>query len=343
MKTFAKLSYKGQVFRLRKLAERVLRSYSIKVAKIKFINHGENTTFKITDSRNRNYLLRICRHNYHTKQALNEELQWVEKLSSQFQVPKPVLSKNKVYLEWQSTEQIPEGRNAALFHWTEGAFLSTKKRSKNKMKPHHMLALGHLIGQLHKHKASFLKVKHRNYWTTEGLIGTNSRFGNLEQISQATALQQKLISKARKQLYESMKRFEKKYPQKLGFIHADLHFGNLIFNNNQIGIIDFDDSGFGFFAYDLSIPVVSITHSKILSVQDKIELRNALMEGYKKVQKWTLEDEDFLNQCMLARKLLMIAWLNSRSDNPKLRKYMKTALKEAVTWIKKNEKGLAFY
>ena len=132
MKKFSELSYKGQVARLRELAEKALTLYPIKVSKIKFINHGENTTFKITDNHKKSYLLRICRYEYHTVEALNEELQWLKKLSQQFQVPTPVVSKKKKLLEWTSTVLLPEGRNAALFHWTDGIFLSTKKSSKRK-------------------------------------------------------------------------------------------------------------------------------------------------------------------------------------------------------------------
>ena len=342
MKKFSELSYKGQVARLRELAEKVLTCYPIKVSKIKFINHGENTTFKVADSRKKNYLLRLCRYEYHTVEALNEELQWLKKLSRQFQVPTPVASKKKKLLEWASTELLPEGRNVALFHWTDGFFLSPKKSSKNKMNIHHMVSLGRLIGELHSHETTRGKVIHRKYWTTEGLVGRKTKFGSIDHIAQATPAQQKLISRTRRRLWTSMKKFEKKYPDRQGLIHADLHFGNLVFNKKNIALIDFDDSGFGFFAYDLAVPIVAITQSKFLSKKEKVLFRQAILDGYRQVQPWTADDEKFLDQCMLARKLLMLGWLNSRSDNPKLKKYVKIVLKEAVSWIRRKEKGLSY-
>ena len=87
-----------------------------------------NSAGKITDHRRNNYLLRICRYEYHTTEALNEELQWLKKLSRQFQVPTPVASNNKKLLTWTTTKSLPEGRNAALFQWTDGVFLTAKKR-----------------------------------------------------------------------------------------------------------------------------------------------------------------------------------------------------------------------
>ncbi len=335
MKKFSELSYKGQVARLRELAVKALTQYPMKVSKIKFINHGENTTFKITDHRRNNYLLRICRYEYHTTEALNEELQWLKKLSRQFQVPTPVASKKKKLLTWTTTQSLPEGRNTALFHWTDGVFLTAKKRSPNKIKTHHRVSLGRLIGELHNHESTRSKVVHRKYWTAEGLVGRQTKFGSIDHLTQATPAQQRLISKTRQSLWISMKKFEKKYPQKQGLIHADLHFGNFIFNKKNIALIDFDDSGFGFFAYDLAIPILSIMNSKILLKKEKKLFREAILEGYQQVRPWTAIDEKFLDQCLLARKLLMLGWLNSRSDNPKLKKYVKGALKEAVSWISK--------
>jgi Ser/Thr protein kinase RdoA (MazF antagonist) len=173
-------------------------------------------------------------------------------------------------------------------------------------------------------------------------VGRKSKFGSIDHITQATPAQQKLISKTRRDLLVTMRKFEKKYPHKQGFIHADLHFGNLVFNKKDIALIDFDDSGFGFFAYDLAIPIVSVTHSKFLPKKEKVIFRKAILEGYQQVRPWSTDDEQFLNQCMLARKLLMLGWLNSRSDNPKLKKYVKTALKEVVAWITRKEKGLIY-
>ncbi|MEZ4812721.1 MAG: phosphotransferase [Caldisericia bacterium] len=42
-------------------------------------------------------------------------------------------------------------------------------------------------------------------------------------------------------------------PRDYGFIHTDLHTGNLIFNNDQIFVIDFFDSMYYWFAYDIAV------------------------------------------------------------------------------------------
>ena len=38
-----------------------------------------------------------------------------------------------------------------------------------------------------------------------------------------------------------------------GMIHADLHAKNVLRNNGQLYVIDFDDAGFGWHAFDLAV------------------------------------------------------------------------------------------
>ena len=122
----------------------------------------------------------------------------------------------------------------------------------------------------------------------------------------------------------------------MGLVHADLHFNNALQNKNGLGAIDFDDSGFGFYAYDLVIPILSMEN--ILGEKRKAErpkFRQALLSGYKSVRTWDEEDEKILDVLIGARRLLMLGWLNSRADNPRLHKYFQEQLKKVVTLFKK--------
>ena len=64
--------------------------------------------------------------------------------------------------------------------------------------------------------------------------------------------------------------------EKFGLIHADLHFYNVINNNGVNQIIDFDDSGYGFYMYDMGCALV--TYSRNLT-----KLEGAWVRGYKKI------------------------------------------------------------
>lgn len=329
MLDFSKLSYNEQVKVLKKLAMVALERYPIAVKKIDFINHGENATFKVTDSKKSKYLLRICRNDYHTKEALLEELAWLKTLSKtkKFQVPVPILSKAKRLLESSFISEIPEGRKVALFKWTEGRFL--KKAVSKKQ----MMALGILLANLHEESGK-QKTRYRKYWDSEGLLGKKAKFGSIDKLSGASPRQQLAVTKTRKKILKSLKMFESLYPEKMGLIHADMHTGNFLFNRNGIAAIDFDDCGFGFFAYDVAIPIMSLNRLKNLNKKKKEILKEAFISGYRQIRAWDQNDEALLEQLITARRLLMLGWLNLRSDNPRLKKYFKGALAQATRHLK---------
>lgn len=318
MKTFDQLTYQGQVRRLRLLAILTLDCYSVgKIEKIKFINYGENATFKII-TKNSNYLLRLCRPDYHSPSALNEEINWLRTLNT-FNVPKPVLLKNKKYLGNISSLDGSINRNFILFKWQNGRFF------ENELSLKQMHKIGELVGQLHQLTKN-KKVQHRKYWDAKGLAGEPTKFGSLLNLTQASLQQQKFINKARLQLFSKLTAFQKKYPRKMGLIHADIHFGNLFQSKGKITLIDFDDCGYGFYVYDLA--VILISYQQNFNKNKFLKYKNELLEGYKKYREWGSADEEILVDLMRARRLLMLAWRNQRSEIPRNQKIMKLALKQ---------------
>ncbi|HET9218337.1 MAG TPA: GNAT family N-acetyltransferase [Terriglobia bacterium] len=63
---------------LRLLPKQALRLYALRVESCGFLGHGENTTFKITANGGRQFLLRIHRNDYHSRDGIVEELRWLQ-------------------------------------------------------------------------------------------------------------------------------------------------------------------------------------------------------------------------------------------------------------------------
>jgi Ser/Thr protein kinase RdoA (MazF antagonist) len=71
-----------------------------------------------------------------------------------------------------------------------------------------------------------------------------------------------------------------KSPKVYGLIHADIGMqANVLFQGRQARLIDFDDSGFGYYMFDLSIVLEDSQSDQI-----KTHFREALLEGYTQVQ-----------------------------------------------------------
>jgi Ser/Thr protein kinase RdoA (MazF antagonist) len=329
METFRGTSYLTQVRRLRRLAEVALLRFPVKNAKLHFINHGENTTFRV-EAGKKKYLLRVHRYGYHTPEAIGEELAWLKRLreSTDLSVQKPVASKQGKLLEAVATPEIPEPRQCDLLEWVEGKFIWKSTR------PQDVRRLGMLMAELH-HSTRGRKVKYRRYWDAEGLVGKKPKFSWPEKFSGVPAAQQRIINEARGEISAYLCRFEKKFAERQGLIHADLHFGNFVVQPDRIGAIDFDDCGFGFHAYDLAIPLTQLKNlCEKKPEKNFLAYVSAIQEGYASVGKWSDQDAEALPYFLAARRVLMLGWLASRAENPKLQKHLITNAKNVSTYLR---------
>lgn len=322
---FDLLNYRQKILKFKKLVEYAIQqNYRIKIKRVKFIHYGENATFKVTDKSNTSYLVRVCREDYHSSEALNEELSWLSRLSqsTDLQVPTPVLNNKKKL--FSQVELLPyfKPTNIVIFKWAEGRFIE-----KNFLISH-ARQLGKLMAQLHLSTKDY-KVKYRKYWDADGLLSAKAKLGDLNSLHLKKP-QRKIIFSLRDSIYKKLKKYQQKFPNKMGLIHADLHTGNFFFNKRGIVTIDFDDCGFGFYAYDIAIPMMVLDRMKNLSKLERKNLKLALLSEYRQRCDFSLEDEKMIEVCIYARNLTLLTWLNNRSSIPRLKKYYKVHLAKVL-------------
>jgi len=320
------------------MAEKVVLKYPVQVRRLDFIHHGENATFKVS-AKEGNYLLRLHRDGYHTQQAILEELKWMESLSEKtnLNVQKPVHSVDNFLVVSQHVPGFPRARHCDLLEWREG-----QKRMQG-IVTQNFSTLGTLTAQLHN-STEKLQVKHRCYWSPEGLLGkTNAKLGGLAELKNIFPKDFPVLEKARSLFLGELKKYEKRNPMRL--IHADLHFGNLLWKSGELTPIDFDDCGLGFPAYDLAVTLYART--QVYKKTDKKKLltaSHALLEGYTSVRELSKEDLRIIPYFIMARRMAMLGWLHQRRDNPRfiklLRKnwsptmrYVRTALADGPTYL----------
>jgi Ser/Thr protein kinase RdoA (MazF antagonist) len=324
---FDQSTYLSQVRKLRSLAVDALREFSIEKYDLKFINHGENTTFKVI-TRKKSFLLRIHCRSHRTKSAFLEELKWLDSLSrkTKVKVQKPMLSKDGSFIVYVGNKKVGHSRFCDLLEWQDG-YIKKKKNPKT------FFEVGKLIGELHKNT---IKSKHRLYWNTEGLIGKNATLGGVPALYKDFPRHKTKLEALRGLLYKKVKHYEKRNSDKLSLIHADLHFGNMIWNKGVVQPIDFDDCGYGLELYDLAVTLAqSSNYFKKVGKKQSSLCKKALLDGYEKYKNLTNEDIEILPYLVATRGLAMLGWLNERSDNPELGKYLK---KNISTRIQQAEK-----
>jgi Ser/Thr protein kinase RdoA (MazF antagonist) len=105
-----------------------------------------------------------------------------------------------------------------------------------------------------------------------------------------------------------------KGPDTFGLIHADMHYGNLLFAHNTVRAIDFDDCGFGPMLYD---PAVML--SEILNWAEYPALRAGLLAGYRRVRPLLPEHETHLDTFIALRRIQDALWVLEWRKHPGIR------------------------
>lgn len=97
-----------------------------------------------------------------------------------------------------------------------------------------------------------------------------------------------------------------------GLIHGDLHLKSLLFaNDGRPVMIDFDTCGYGYYVYDLAVAVWDI-----FDRDDFPALRDALLNGYRKMRPLSLKEETSIIHFVAGRLMIQIlTWGPRRADH----------------------------
>jgi Ser/Thr protein kinase RdoA (MazF antagonist) len=284
---YADLTYQGRIRRMRQLARVALDTYGLADARFRFVLQAGNTLFRVYDPRpdpakmenglfeEGQYLLRIHYPSYQTADAIELELAWLAALrrDAGLPVPEPIPTLDGGLLTQVSIPGIPEERNCSLLRWMKGRLLTKG------IGVQHYRAQGRLMAQLHNHAASWqvpagLTKRHWNwagfFEDVEGTQLTASEIWPL--VPQAYVEPFQAVTREAAQVMDAWGTGRDVY----GLIHADLGLdANLLFWGGEARAIDFDDSGFGYWMYDLAI---ALEHCREDAAYPRF--RDALLEGY---------------------------------------------------------------
>ena len=332
MKVQYAVSYLAQVKRLRAMATEVIKLYPLNVRTIDFIKYSANAIFKITDTQNKSFVLRINPTEYHTEQAISEEIMWLQHIANttNLLVPIPVKTIDGKYLIEARHPLLLSSRFCTVFEWLPG-----KKRWKS-INELYARNLGEIIAKLQK-SGQGINMQHRHYWLADGLVGADTaRFFNVEQLTEVSVEEQEMITAARRIVYEKLKHYEIAHKDKTGVVHTDIQPNNILVHDGHYAVIDFDECGIGFYGDDLAVALCAFEHVAEGNKQKSfMKLREALFNGYSKFMPLSEEDIQLSPYFILARKLTTIAWLEARKNNPNLRYYFPIAIKRAITFFQK--------
>ena len=276
--------------------------------KIELLTISENATFRAEEpDTGRQIVLRVHRPGYHTQQEIESELAWIIALRRDriVRTPEPLAVKGGRYLA--SFEMEGKRRFVVAFAFMTGVELSPTEKLSSGFEQ-----LGAISARLHQHVRSWKRPSSfvRKIWNFDTTVGPKPHWGDWRDAPKLTKDGVRLLEKTCQELKRQLNEFGEG-PDRFGLIHADLRLANLLVEGDRLGIIDFDDCGFGWFGYDFAAAVSFFEHEPIIT-----ELEEAWIKGYRSVRPLSEEEAKMLPTFVMLRRLLLTAWIGSHAETP---------------------------
>ena len=302
-------------FRYMPAALSALESFPIDVERAEFIAHSENVTFRIlVRDCNTDYVLRLHRPGYNTIEELESERTWTRELSeSGISVPDSLVTrsgKNFVLTEIPSTN---EQCYAGMTTWFEGVPVSEylKKSYGEDRRKCIFHRIGVIAAAVHNQSANWNVPPGftRRRLDLDGLLGETPHWGRFWDHTNLSDTERNLLLGARQRACDTLVNYGKTLAN-FSLIHADLHPDNFIHDGNDLMLIDFDDSAYGWHMYDIASALIDDWWT-----EDFETVCVALLDGYREHRPLSKRDVEILQVFLLIRGMVTIGWFHQRPEH----------------------------
>ncbi|MBX2832820.1 MAG: phosphotransferase [Rhodospirillales bacterium] len=290
-------------------AQSVLPGWGIGAdADVSLLTVSENATFLATDpATGTKLILRVHRPGYHTRAEIESELAWINALraSEIVETPKPRLRTDGALVA--EFEQDGVGRHVVGFD-----FMAGDEPAAGDALVDGFFKLGAISARLHGHARQWARSVNfvRKSWTFDTTLGATPHWGDWRAAQGLNPQGRALLERVCRHLDQKLLAFGMD-KDRFGLIHADLRLANLLVDGDRLGVIDFDDCGFGWFGYDFAAAISFIELDPIIPA-----LKEAWVEGYRTEAPFLAADSAMLDSFVMLRRLLLTAWIASHPETP---------------------------
>jgi Ser/Thr protein kinase RdoA (MazF antagonist) len=307
------LSAGGDVMdRVRGCAQDALAAYGAHPeATVELLNVSENANFLVCDPDAGPSVLRVHRLGYHTEPEITSELAWMDALRAEAGVRTPrVLPAADGRRVVNVAERAGAGSSAKR-HCVRFEFLPGTEPGGSGDDPAltaaHFAELGEITARMHRHAREWSRPDWftRFHWDYAAAFGQQARWGRWQDGIGVGPSERAVLSRLDNVLRARLRAFGSG-PERYGLVHADTRLANLLVHDGSVSVIDFDDSGFSWYLYDLGTSVSFFEHEPEVPA-----LVDSWLGGYRRAAELSAADEAEIWTFIMLRRLLLVAWIGS--------------------------------
>jgi Ser/Thr protein kinase RdoA (MazF antagonist) len=292
------------------MAQQALEAWGLQSAKHELVSVSENIVFRVETGDDK--VLRLCLHRswYHNLQELISECQWTRALSEygiSTPIQVPALDGNDYVLVKDNLSG--EARYASMNQWIDGEIMGSIIARSEDIEVY-FKRLGRVAARIHNQAAGWKPPPGftRHSLDAEGFMGEKPFWGPFWAAPTLTSDERKSFENLREAVYNLLVRLDTD-SDNYSMIHADLTPLNLVVNGEHLHVIDFDDAGFGWHMYELTVGVFYYQDHPRFP-----EMVKAVFEGYREFRPLSAESAALLPLFLLVRALASVGWVAARPE-----------------------------
>ena len=280
-------------------------------ARARLINVSENVTYLVEGSHWKS-ILRIHRENYHSRRAIECELEWSKALSREGKVITPdfYIGRNGDPIQSGMVDGLPNPRYMVMFHFVEG-----KEPGEGQDLVRSFEELGQIAAIMHMHSMQWHRPEpfERLVWNLDTVFGNHPTWGNWRDGPNVTPEIREVLEQVENTVTARLTDFGTG-ADRYGLIHADMRLANLLIDRAGTRLIDFDDCGLGWYLYDFA--------ASISFMEDNVQvpaLKASWVRGYRRIRGLPEFDSGEIDTFIMLRRLALLAWIGSHIEAPEPR------------------------
>jgi Ser/Thr protein kinase RdoA (MazF antagonist) len=277
---------------------------------VTLLNVSENATFLVHDpGGGRRIVLRAHRVGCHEPDEIRAELTWILALRAEEVVatPQPLPALDGELVQTLASPSGLPARQVVAF-----AFEAGQEPRQGDDLPRWFEALGRITGRMHAHSRRWSRPAgfRRKRWDFDAMLGDRPLWGCWQDGMGLDAPGRAHLGRVAAGLRRRLDAYGQG-PDRFGLIHADLRLANLLAHGERLAVIDFDDCGLSWFAYDFAAAVSFFEHEPIVPA-----LADAWAMGYRESAPFGAEEEAAMPTFVMLRRMLLTAWIASHAETP---------------------------